>query len=72
MEGEGEGKANCFDCAHFYITWDRNFPRGCRALSFKGKEMPCVTVLSSSGIQCQRFTPRECERSRPPQGGDTA
>ena len=60
----GEVKVNCFDCVHFYITWDKNFPRGCRALSFKGREMPCATVLSSSGIECQRFTPRESERGR--------
>lgn len=65
---EGEGKVNCFDCAHFHITWDKNFPRGCRALSFKGREMPCVTALNSSGIECQRFTPRESERSRGTQG----
>ena len=66
---EGEVRVNCFDCVHFYITWDKNFPRGCRALSFKGREMPCATVLSSSGIECQRFTLRESERCRSPQGG---
>lgn len=74
VEGKGkvDGKVNCFDCVHFYITWDKSFPRGCRALSFKGREMPSVTVLSSSGMECQRFTPRESERCRGPHGGSGA
>lgn len=52
-------KINCFKCAHFYVTWDELFPRGCRALDFKSSEMPSSVVLKSSGLECQQFEPKE-------------
>ncbi|MFQ5737124.1 MAG: uracil-DNA glycosylase [Thermodesulfobacteriota bacterium] len=52
-------KINCFHCAHYHVTWDPKFPRGCRALRFKGHEMPSAVVLRSSGMECQMFTPKD-------------
>lgn len=54
-----KNKINCFDCAYFFITWNEKFPRGCRAMNFKSKEMPSATVFRSSGMECQRFTPKK-------------
>ncbi|RJQ44748.1 MAG: uracil-DNA glycosylase [Nitrospiraceae bacterium] len=46
---------NCFTCEHFYITWDEKFPRGCKAMGFKSREMPSAVVYASSGVQCLKF-----------------
>jgi hypothetical protein len=46
---------NCFNCVYFYITWDEKFPRGCRAMGFKSKEIPSVVVYKSSGAECLKF-----------------
>ncbi|MBN2329618.1 MAG: uracil-DNA glycosylase [Candidatus Omnitrophica bacterium] len=51
-------KANCRNCAHFYITWDKNFPYGCRIMGFKTRRLPCMTVYESSGMDCQSFQPK--------------
>lgn len=56
-----DGKISCVNCAHFYITWDRDFPRGCKALAFKAREMPSAVVQRSSGMECQSFKPKERE-----------
>lgn len=64
MERKGP-KIDCMKCRHFYVTWDEFFPRGCKAMSFKSREAPSRVVLSSSGIECQKFEPRK----KPGQGG---
>ncbi len=46
---------NCNKCCHFYITWDKNFPYGCRAMGFKSKEMPSLAVLKNSERECLLF-----------------
>ncbi|HBH62372.1 MAG TPA: uracil-DNA glycosylase [Nitrospiraceae bacterium] len=48
-------KINCIDCIHYFITWDDKFPRGCRIMDFKSREMPSVAVHRASGIPCLRF-----------------
>jgi hypothetical protein len=48
-------KIDCHTCKHYYVTWDEQFPHGCRAMKFKGKALPSTTVLSSSNIQCLLF-----------------
>lgn len=58
MKGKPEG-VDCFRCRHFYVTWDKNFPRGCRAMGFKGERMPCRTVLETSGEPCLKFEEME-------------
>ncbi len=57
-------KIDCFRCQHFFITWDPNFPRGCRVLGFKGREMPSSVVRGSSGAECLYFTPKRTEGGR--------
>jgi hypothetical protein len=62
MAAPGE-PINCFECTHFYVTWDRLRPKGCRAMGFKSREMPSIVVYKSSGVDCLRYDPK-----RPPAG----
>lgn len=48
-------KINCKNCVHYFITWDKNFPYGCRALNFKSFRMPSVEVKLNSNIDCLSF-----------------
>ena len=50
---------NCFFCEHFYITYERRFPYGCRALGFKSVRMPSVDVYKSSDMDCALFERKE-------------
>jgi hypothetical protein len=52
-------KIDCFKCRHFFVTWDKKFPRGCRALGFKSKGMPSQMVFQASGMQCLKFEKKE-------------
>jgi len=51
--------SDCRGCRHYYITWDRSFPYGCRAMGFKSLQMPCIAVRMSSGKECLSFEPRK-------------
>ncbi len=53
---------NCYGCARFFITHDRHYPYGCRAMGFKSPQRPSSTVILSSGLPCQMFMPK---RKRP-------
>jgi hypothetical protein len=50
--------ADCTVCAYFYITHDASFPYGCRALHFKGRNLPQQSVLDASGEACMAYKPR--------------
>ncbi|MGA1868859.1 MAG: uracil-DNA glycosylase [bacterium] len=50
-----ERDVNCYKCHYFYITWDKNFPYGCKAMGFKTKKTPSAMVRESSGFVCQSF-----------------
>ena len=45
----------CAECRHYYVTWDPNFPRGCKAYGFKSRQIPSVAVRQSSGEPCRMF-----------------
>ncbi|NRG44328.1 uracil-DNA glycosylase [Bacillus sp. CRN 9] len=49
------GKINCFQCKFFYVTWDKNHPRGCKSFGFKTKKLPSIEVMAASGQPCLRF-----------------
>ncbi|MCZ7586351.1 MAG: uracil-DNA glycosylase [Deltaproteobacteria bacterium] len=51
----------CRRCRHYFVTWDRRFPHGCRALDFKSKTMPCVEVVAASGMPCEVFAQKKGE-----------
>ncbi|WP_342515549.1 hypothetical protein [Sutcliffiella sp. FSL R7-0096] len=46
-------------CKHYYVTWDANFPKGCRAFGFKTNQVPSVAVLRSSGSPCLKFESKD-------------
>jgi hypothetical protein len=58
MEEENARVVNCRLCTHYYITWDERFPYGCRAMGFKSKAVPSLTVFRSSSLPCQMFEPK--------------
>jgi hypothetical protein len=43
---------NCYGCAHFFITWDKQYPYGCRKMDFRSKRLPCEDVLEADGQRC--------------------
>lgn len=54
-----EKKINCFQCQHFFVTWDKHFPRGCKAFGFKGPKLPSQMVREASGKECGAFLAKE-------------
>ena len=50
---------NCFKCHHFYITYDRHFPYGCKAVGFKSRLMPSKEMYVNSGIECLIYVEKE-------------
>jgi len=54
-----EESGDCFKCRHFYITWDKSFPYGCKAMGFKSKEISSAVVQQSSGTKCLYFEKKD-------------
>lgn len=52
-------QVNCFQCKHFYTTWNPSFPRACASYGFKAKEMPSQLVLHVTGIECMEFESKQ-------------
>ena len=50
---------DCHKCKHYHITWDRQFPYGCKAMKFKSSSLPSLEALASSGFPCQFFERKE-------------
>jgi len=46
----------CNNCIHYYITYDRSKPYGCRIMGFKSRISPAQVVYANSGIVCQLYT----------------
>ena len=49
---------DCRKCVHFFVTWEKKCPYGCKAYGFKGPQMPSIVVKSSSGVSCNFFKQR--------------
>jgi len=45
----------CGQCKHYFITWNPDFPHGCRAFGFKSKVLPYLEVRSASQQSCLKF-----------------
>lgn len=45
-------KPVCHKCRHFYITWDKNTPNGCRLYGIKTRRNPSQVVMSATGTGC--------------------
>lgn len=55
----------CNKCVHFYITWDKKYPKGCKAMAFKCAEIPSLMVYKLSGVECLRFEHKQARGNRP-------
>ncbi len=61
---------DCHKCKHYYVTWERQFPHGCRSMNFKSLQLPSAVVRNSSGIPCMRYQPKpKAQEGNPPQKG---
>jgi len=59
-----KSSVSCYKCAHYFVTWDEKFPRGCRAMNFKSCQMPSTVVYKSSGMDCMKFKAKKREREK--------
>ena len=60
MEKETAGqRPNCFQCAHFTITWDTKHPRACKLFGFKMAGLPSAMVFRSTGAECIAFVKKK-------------
>ena len=46
---------NCMQCVHFYVTWEKKFPKACKIYDFKTKTLPSAAVYEITGVQCLAF-----------------
>jgi hypothetical protein len=58
---------HCRTCRHYYITWDRKFPHGCKAAGFRSAAMPHLEVFAASGRTCLLY-----EKKHPGRGKGSA
>ena len=56
-------KPDCYNCKHFFVTWQAHAPRGCRAFGFKTKNLPSIEVLKASGKDCEYYNPKRKKKS---------
>lgn len=52
-------RVNCFNCVHYYVTWDKNFPKGCRLFGFKSRRLPSEVVRESTGNSCENHAEKK-------------
>lgn len=57
-------KINCRKCSHYYITWDTNHPYGCKVMGFKGRQLPSIAVLNSTGHHCLLFKDKHIKQTK--------
>lgn len=55
-EIENETKCNCLLCTHFYVTYDKKFPRGCRKYNFISDMIPSEVVNRYLGTECEHYS----------------
>ena len=52
-------KNNCNKCLHFYVTYKKDFPYGCRAFGMISKNHPYSEIKRVSGTNCALFSSKE-------------
>lgn len=57
-------KVDCMRCKHFAVTWNPRFPRACKLYGFQGRELPSVTVLSSTGSLCVGYEEKPVKKQK--------
>lgn len=51
-------KPNCSKCKHYFITWDKQTPYGCRIYGIKTQDRPSTIVKAAGGGECQGYEPK--------------
>lgn len=47
---------DCRRCIHYFVTWDEQFPHGCRCMGFKSRTSPAEEVRRAmGGSDCRLF-----------------
>ncbi|MGE3610233.1 MAG: uracil-DNA glycosylase [Bacteriovoracaceae bacterium] len=58
-------RPNCQKCKHFYITWNKTTPNGCRRFGIQCKDNP-ATIIASAGLgDCQGYEEKKKPEERP-------
>jgi len=58
-------KPNCMNCKHFFITYDKNTPRGCRIYKIKSASLPSMVVKrANNGEECMGFSAKESKSAK--------
>jgi hypothetical protein len=52
VESKVSAEKSCHSCKNFYITWEKEFPYGCRAMDFKSARLPSLEVEEADGQEC--------------------
>ena len=55
MQEENFKGISCNSCKYFYITWNKKYPYGCRAMGFISAKLPSIDVLAIEGRDCLSF-----------------
>ena len=55
MQKENLRSIGCNSCKYFYITWNKKYPYGCRAMGFISARLPSIEVLEIEGRGCLSF-----------------
>jgi hypothetical protein len=59
-------KIVCPRCQYFYVTWDKNFPSGCKVYRFKTRKTPSDFVYEATGMVCEHFAEKPEKKSGKP------
>jgi hypothetical protein len=65
LQARQSSGAVCNRCVHFFVTYDVNFPYGCRAMNFKSRQLPNREVLAVTGEACVSFIAKPPIRRAP-------
>ena len=58
--GQAGQKPACRKCLHYFVTWDKAAPHGCKALGFKSRRLPLEAVRASTpGMDCQMYVEKK-------------
>ncbi|MCU0601212.1 MAG: uracil-DNA glycosylase [Desulfobacterales bacterium] len=53
-------RIDCRRCRHYFVTWDEDFPHGCRRMGFKSRRAPNDEVrCAMHGRTCRLFEQKQ-------------
>ena len=52
----------CSNCQHYHITWDVDYPFGCKRFGLKSRYSPSMVVSRNSGLVCLGYVEKSKEK----------